>query len=128
MLNAEKLSAHLQPCQALLPMEIEVLGCDGSSIQHPVSTIGLYLHLIYAIVVFVREKETAMAPMIVNTETAAPVIRPCHLLPDNRHDWPSDERDSYREVIGELDAWSRRHDQSKSLNSWIAEEAVRRCA
>ncbi len=56
-----------------------------------------------------------MAPMIVNTNTTAtPVIRPCHLLPNNRHDWPSDDQDSYREVLGELDAWSRRHDASKS--------------
>ena len=91
-------------------------------------TIFLRLYLIYAIVVNVREKETEMAPMIVNTETAAPVIRPCHLLPNNRHDWPSVEQESYREVLGELDAWSRRYDASKSLNSWIAEEAVRRCA
>ncbi len=69
-----------------------------------------------------------MAPMIVNTERATPVIKPCHLLPNNRLEWPSDEQDSYREVLGELDAWSRRHDASRSLNSWIAEEAVRRCA
>jgi len=69
-----------------------------------------------------------MAPMIVNTETAATVIGPCHMLPENRHDWPLDDQVSYREVLGELDAWSRRHDASKSLNSWIAEEAVRRCA
>ena len=68
-----------------------------------------------------------MAPMIVNTETATSVIRPCHLLPNNRHDWPSDEQESYREVLGELDAWSRKQDSSRSLNSWIAEEAVRRC-
>jgi hypothetical protein len=88
----------------------------------------LCLHLIYAIVVNVREKENSMAPMIVNAEAANPVLRPCHVLPDDRHDWPSAAQDSYREVLGELDAWSRRHDASKSLNSWIAEEAVRRCA
>ncbi len=78
--------------------------------------------------VTVREKETAMAPMIVTTEAAAPVLEPRHVLPNNRRDWPSDEQDSYREVLAELDSWSRRYDASRNLNAWIAEEAVRRCA
>ena len=87
--------------------------------------VGLHLHLIYAIVVFVKEKETAMAPMAVNIQAATPPIEHCHFLPKSRSDWTADARDSYREVLGELDAWSRRQDSSRSLNSWIAEEAVR---
>jgi hypothetical protein len=74
-----------------------------------------------------REKETEMAPMTTTIATVVPGIGRCHLLPDNRRDWPSDEQDSYREILTELDAWSRRHDAPRSLNSWIAEEAVRRC-
>lgn len=76
--------------------------------------------------VSVKKKETEMAPMIVTTETAASVVGPCYLLPGNRRDWPSDEQDTYREVLAELDTWSRRHDAPRNLNSWIAEEAVRR--
>ena len=67
-----------------------------------------------------------MAPMIAKSDSATPAIGPCQLLPNNRHDWPTDEFDSYREVLAELDAWSRRHDAPRSLNAWIAEEAVRR--
>jgi len=67
-----------------------------------------------------------MAPMAVNIETAAPVIEHCHVLPKNRNDWSSSARTAYREVLGELEVWSRRQDSPKGLNSWIAEEAVRR--
>lgn len=88
----------------------------------------MYLRFIYAIVVNVNEKETTMAPMIHNVAIDNPVIRTSHVLPDDRQDWPSATQDSYRDILGELDAWSRRHDASKSMNSWIAEEAIRRCA
>jgi len=67
-----------------------------------------------------------MAPMTTTIATAFAGIGPYRLLPDDRRDWSSDEQDSYREVLAELDTWSRRHDAPRSLNSWIAEEAVRR--
>ena len=75
--------------------------------------------------VFVREKETAMAPMI-TIETGTPGFDHLHVLSDNRDEWSSGAENAYRHVLGELDAWSRRHDAPRGLNSWIAEEAVRR--
>ena len=69
-----------------------------------------------------------MAPMPVNIEAATPPIEHSHLLPKNRRDWPATDQDSYREVLEKLDAWCRAHDAPKSLNSWVAEEAVRRCS
>ena len=66
-----------------------------------------------------------MAPMVVNIEPAVSAIESCHILPKNKNDWSTGAKTAYGEVLGELDAWSRREDASKSLNSWIAEEAVR---
>jgi len=77
-------------------------------------------------VVFVRKKETEMAPMAVTIQTASPPIEHCRFLPKNRNDWSTNAQDAFREVLGELDTWSRRHDAPRGLNSWIAEEAVRR--
>lgn len=94
-------------------------------IQHPAPSIGLCLYLIYAIVVLVREKETAMAPTAVNIQAASPSIEHYRFLPKSRNDWSTNAQNSFREVLGELDAWSRKQDLSRSLNSWIAEEAVR---
>ena len=88
-------------------------------------TFFLYLHPIYAIVVYVREKETEMAPMAVNIEAATPVIEHCHLLPTKRNEWSSGAQAAHREVLGELDAWCRKQDSPKGLNMWIAEEAIR---
>lgn len=85
----------------------------------------MHLHLIYAIVVTVRERETEMAPMTASIETTASPIEHCQALPTNRGEWTPGAQNAYREVLGELDAWSRRLDSSKSLNSWIAEEAIR---
>ncbi len=66
-----------------------------------------------------------MAPMTVTIEAALSPIEHCHALPTHRGDWTSGAQNAYREVLGELDVWSRRQDSSKSLNSWIAEEAIR---
>ena len=66
-----------------------------------------------------------MAPMVVNIEPATPSIEHCHILPTDRREWSSGVQNAYREVLVELDTWSRRQDASKSLNSWIAEEAIR---
>ena len=66
-----------------------------------------------------------MAPMTVTIEAATSTIEPCHALPAHRGDWTTGAQNAYREVLGELDAWSRRQDASKNLNSWIAEEAIR---
>jgi len=75
--------------------------------------------------VYVRDKETEMAPMAVNIATATPVIEHCHALPINRSEWSSGAQTAHHEVLGELDAWCRKQDSTKVLNSWIAEEAIR---
>jgi len=72
-----------------------------------------------------RERETKMAPMTVTIEAATPPVEHCHALPTNRGEWTTGAQNAYREVLGELDAWSRRQDASKNLNAWIAEEAIR---
>jgi hypothetical protein len=46
-------------------------------------------------------------------------------LPANRVNWPEDARLAYREVLRELDGWSRQHNSSATSNSWVAEEAIR---
>lgn len=66
-----------------------------------------------------------MAPMVINIEAAAPPIEHCRVLPKKRSEWSSGAQSAYREVLGELETWSWRHDSSRILNSWIAEEAVR---
>jgi hypothetical protein len=55
-----------------------------------------------------------------------PAVEHCHALASSRDSWTPDARTAYQQVLGELDRWSRRHDASSSLNSWIAEEVVRR--
>lgn len=66
-----------------------------------------------------------MAPMI-TIDTVTPAIKRPQTLSDNRDEWSSGAECAYRHVLGELDAWSRRHDAPRGMNSWIAEEAVRR--
>ena len=88
-------------------------------------TFDLHLHFIYAIVVTVRERETHMAPVTTIAHAANRPVEHVHILPIDRGDWSSDARRAYDRVLGELDAWSRRQDASRSLNSWVAEEAVR---
>jgi hypothetical protein len=66
-----------------------------------------------------------MVPMAINIEAATSPTEHFHALPENMEDWSSGARNAYREVLGALDSWSSRQDASKSLNSWIAEEAVR---
>jgi len=46
-------------------------------------------------------------------------------LPEDRSSWPEDARRAYREVLRELDGWSRQHNASATNNSWVAEEAIR---
>lgn len=66
-----------------------------------------------------------MAPMITTIEAVSPGIEHCNILPANTSEWSTGAKNAYKEVLGELDMWSRRQDASKSLNSWIAEEAIR---
>ena len=47
-------------------------------------------------------------------------------LPKDRTEWPTEAREAFREVLGGLDGWCRRHDWPKLTNDWVAEEAVRR--
>ncbi len=69
-----------------------------------------------------------MAPMTATIATATPAIEHCRLLPERRPEWPSGAQSAYRGVLDELDAWCRNNDAPRGLNSWIAEEAVRRSA
>jgi hypothetical protein len=41
--------------------------------------------------------------------------------------WPDTAQAALAEVRRELDRWCREHDWPSATNSWIAEEAVRRC-
>jgi hypothetical protein len=59
-------------------------------------------------------------------ESAAPSIEPCRVLSDDPEGWSGDARAAFRSVLSELDAWCRKHDASSRLNSWVAEEAIRR--
>jgi len=47
-------------------------------------------------------------------------------LPDDRKQWPSAADAARESLVIELNRWSRDNDWPSTLNSWIAEEAVRR--
>jgi len=63
---------------------------------------------------------------MITIDAAAGTINRPPVLSDDRDEWSSGAASAYRHVLEELDAWSRRHDAPRGLNSWIAEEAVRR--
>ena len=46
-------------------------------------------------------------------------------LSADRSTWSDDAEISYREVLRELDQWCRDNGSSGTLNSWVAEQAVR---
>ena len=58
-----------------------------------------------------------------NAETVFPAVE---ALPCERAEWPDDAGREYGRLLRELNSWSRDHDWPMSINSWIAEEAVRR--
>lgn len=47
-------------------------------------------------------------------------------LPEDRKQWPSEANAARQSLVGDLNRWSRDNDWPSTLNSWIAEEAVRR--
>ncbi len=47
-------------------------------------------------------------------------------LPGDRELWPRDAGEVHNRLLRELNQWSRDNDWPSTLNSWIAEEAVRR--
>lgn len=47
-------------------------------------------------------------------------------LPADRKLWPSDADAARESLIRELNRWSRDNDWPATLNSWVAEEAIRR--
>jgi hypothetical protein len=66
-----------------------------------------------------------MPLMTATVEAAVQPVDHTHVLPMDRADWSAGAHRAYDQVLAELDSWSRKHDASKTLNSWIAEEAVR---
>jgi len=54
---------------------------------------------------------------------AAPAVR---ALPEDRNQWPRDAGEAHGRLLRELNRWSRDNDWPSTLNSWVAEEAVRR--
>jgi hypothetical protein len=65
-----------------------------------------------------------MASLDITSHPASPAIPQTPLTGDPGN-WPSAARNTHRQVVAQLDSWCRAHDESKMLNSWIAEEAVR---
>jgi hypothetical protein len=51
--------------------------------------------------------------------------RPVEALATDRSQWPTEATAAYRDVLRELDRWSREHGSTLDGNDWIAEEAVR---
>ena len=47
-------------------------------------------------------------------------------LPEDQKQWPSAADTARESLVRELNRWSRENDWPSTLNSWIAEEAVRR--
>ena len=66
-----------------------------------------------------------MASIVTTNNQPSPAFPHSDPLSVNPAEWPDSARSAYRGVLSQLDAWSRSHDASKVLNSWIAEEAVR---
>lgn len=66
-----------------------------------------------------------MAPIAVSTQPFTHTVPQSSPLSGDPSDWPFDARDTRRQVLSQLDAWCRTHDAPKTLNSWVAEEAVR---
>jgi len=67
-----------------------------------------------------------MAPIVV-VHRPAPTAMPQQRSVSGRPaEWPDAARDAYRGVLAELDSWCRSHNASQELNSWVAEEAIRR--
>ncbi len=65
-----------------------------------------------------------MASVVITSHSTSPAI-PQTPLTGDRVEWPSEARGAHRNVLAQLDSWCRSHDESRMLNSWIAEEAVR---
>jgi hypothetical protein len=68
-----------------------------------------------------------MAPIVIPSEPASPAFPQSDPRDDHTAGLPSDAITARRRIIAELDAWCRRHDSPHGLNTWIAEEAIRRC-
>ena len=65
-----------------------------------------------------------MASVTITSRPISPNIPQTPLTGDPGN-WPSAARDTRRQVVAQLDSWCRTHDASRTLNSWIAEEAIR---
>jgi hypothetical protein len=60
------------------------------------------------------ERQTSPTPVMMNA------------LPKDRNRWPRSAGEAHESLVWELNRWSRENDWPSTLNSWIAEEAVRR--
>jgi hypothetical protein len=59
-------------------------------------------------------------------DTMSPSYLRGEALPSDVSSWPEDAEIARREVLRQLDGWCRTYDRPTNLNSWIAEEAIRR--
>ncbi|HSL17513.1 MAG TPA: hypothetical protein VLB51_06360 [Methylomirabilota bacterium] len=62
---------------------------------------------------------------VLDRQPAPPPVAPESLTRERRCRSAAD-RAACRDVLRQLDAWCRSHDAPSGLNSWIAEEALRR--
>lgn len=58
-------------------------------------------------------------------QVTTPIVAQVNCLPADRSQWPVDAFDSYRQILRDLDRWSRENDFPVITNAWVAEEAVR---
>ena len=72
------------------------------------------------------QDDRRMVMEAITARNITPTMPRIEALPEERDAWPENATKEYRQLLRELNDWSREHDWPTSNNSWIAEEAVRR--
>jgi hypothetical protein len=67
-----------------------------------------------------------MPPATPAIETARQTTDRSILLAHDPEQWVPSARQAYRDVLAELESWCRKHQAPQGLNTWVAEEAIRR--
>ncbi len=63
---------------------------------------------------------------IISEQQMSPTPIVMDALPADRKRWPRSADAAHDSLLRELNRWSRENDWPSTLNSWVAEEAVRR--